>query len=169
MRLFSCCVKLVYFVPVDHWEESFDVVRTNVAVFHVVGMFPNVQAQDWFFTFWDWCVLVCCWSHFKLTFFVNNQPCPSRTETSCCCRSKCCLEFFEWTKCCIDCCCKFCWRSCFSGVINSQKRAWFKCPPPLLISAWRISAGIDSTSASKASRSSPISGCFSRAAFALFT
>ena len=59
--------------------------------------------------------------------------------------------------------------SCFSGDKSSQKSAWLRCPPPLLISAWRISAGIFSTSAKSASRSSPISGCFSSAALAFAT
>ncbi len=42
-------------------------------------MFPNAQAQDWFFTFLDWFAAEA----FQASLSVDNQPCPSRTEASC--------------------------------------------------------------------------------------
>ena len=56
------------------------------------------------------------------------------------------------------------------GAKISQKKVWFTCPPPLFLTAVRISSGI----ASKLLISSsivllPNSGCFSIAAFRLVT
>lgn len=38
-------------IPVDHIENGFNVVQTKVFVLQVVGMFPNVDTQQWHQTF----------------------------------------------------------------------------------------------------------------------
>ncbi len=54
------------------------------------------------------------------------------------------------SQCCVDCRCSSA-DGAVSGVINSQKRAWVQVSTTIVDKRWRISAGIESTSASKAS------------------
>ncbi len=56
------------------------------------------------------------------------------------------------------------------GLMIRQNSVWFTCPPPLLRTAVRMSSGTRSMLRSSSSGlMSPRSGCFSIAAFRLFT
>ena len=77
------------YIPVDHVEKRIDVVWATVLVVEVVGVFPDVEAEDgfteigvWDDAFHERVVLVGGAGDFEFTV-LQDQPCPARAETFC--------------------------------------------------------------------------------------
>src|SRR5699024_12075088 len=76
IRLFSIVIKFVDFIPVDNIPECFEVFWTFVLILQIVSVLPDINAEDWSFTFRYRVVLVRSRNDFEFTV-VYNQPCPA--------------------------------------------------------------------------------------------
>src|SRR5699024_7947682 len=76
IRLFSIVIKFVDFIPVNNIPECLEVFRTFVLILQIVSVLPDINAEDWSFTFRYRVVLVRSRNDFKFTV-VYNKPCPA--------------------------------------------------------------------------------------------
>src|ERR1700679_2994763 len=70
---------LVYFVPIDGSPPGGEVVGTLVLVLEVVGVLPDIVAQDGIVPLGNWTVLVRGGDDFQLSAF-KDQPSPAGTK-----------------------------------------------------------------------------------------
>lgn len=47
-------------LPIDHIPPGFNVFGTAVLIFQIIGMFPDIQSQDWRRSFTDGAILIWC-------------------------------------------------------------------------------------------------------------
>ena len=80
ISLLPSFIKLFHLAPVDHVEERGDVVRAAVLVVQVVGMLPDVEAQDWQVPMQEGAVLVGGAAHVQLAAFIKAHPGPAAAE-----------------------------------------------------------------------------------------
>src|SRR5215469_7026451 len=82
--LFAGSVVFRYFIPVDHFPEGPEIIGTFVLVFEIVGVFPNVDTQDWctldFGYIHQWVVLVGGRTDLQLAV-LDDQPGPAAAKT----------------------------------------------------------------------------------------
>src|ERR1700730_17615170 len=75
-------VILRYFRPVHYVPPGFDVVGAAVLVVQVVGVLPNIAAQDRRVAVHQRAVLVLRRNPFKFSALVFDQPRPAAAETA---------------------------------------------------------------------------------------
>ena len=85
-------------LPVYYAPEGIDVVGAFVLIIQVVGMLPNVEAQQRGQSCAYGIASVCLFGDVQLAVLINRQPCPARTEQSDCCRVEFLLEILELPK-----------------------------------------------------------------------
>src|SRR5882762_9774614 len=73
-------VALVDFFPVDHAPPSLQILGTAVVVFEIVGVLPDIVAEDGKEALRDGVVLVGSGDDFHFAFCVACQPDPSAAE-----------------------------------------------------------------------------------------
>src|SRR3954469_1039775 len=71
---------LVDLIPVHHVPPGFQVVRTAVLVFQVIGVLPNVIAEDGKFAVRNRIVLVWSGGNLELPRLSADQPGPAAAE-----------------------------------------------------------------------------------------
>src|SRR5258708_29322178 len=73
------------FIPVDDLPEGAKIVGAFVLIFQIIGVFPNVDAQDrsalYFGYIHQWVVLVGGGRDLQLSV-LYDQPCPAAAETA---------------------------------------------------------------------------------------
>src|SRR5690606_25825307 len=71
-------------LPVHHSPPRLHVISADVLVIEVVGMLPDIEAQQRRrFAFHDWVILIWCCNN----FYIRHQPRPAATKnTGCLCR-----------------------------------------------------------------------------------
>ena len=86
---------LTHRFPVYYAPEGIDVVGAFVLIIQVVGMLPNVEAQQRGQSCAYGIASVRFFGDVQLAVLINRQPCPARTEQSDCCRVEFLLEILE--------------------------------------------------------------------------
>src|SRR6202030_500085 len=69
-------------VPVDHVPPGFDIIGPAVLVIQVVGVLPNIDAENRCITVHERTVLVRRRDDFELATLVLDQPRPTAAETA---------------------------------------------------------------------------------------
>ena len=72
-----------HFRPVDHVPERGDVVRATILIVQVIGVFPDVESQQWGPTLHQWTVLIGGTFHDQLSLVIR-EPCPTTPESGGC-------------------------------------------------------------------------------------
>ena len=95
------------FVPVHNVPPCGNVVGATVLVVEVIGVFPDVNAQDRraftiHQTAHQWIVLVGCRTDTE-PIALDTKPCPATAEACCCSGCELLLECIHGTECRIDC------------------------------------------------------------------
>src|SRR5205809_1154124 len=83
-------VTLCDLAPIYHVPPRLDVIRPAVLVIQVIGVLPNVDAEQGRVAIHERTVLIWCRSHFEFAALVLDQPGPTAPETFC----PCVREFF---------------------------------------------------------------------------
>ena len=70
---------LIYFLPVDDVKKCRYVFRPAILVFQIIGMLPDIQAQNRYVPLAQGAVLIGCGGDVKFTV-VDDQPGPAAAE-----------------------------------------------------------------------------------------
>jgi hypothetical protein len=75
-------VILCDFGPIHHVPPSFEIIRPAILVIEIVGVFPNIDAENRFVAVHERAVLVRRRHDFELAAFVFDKPRPTAAETT---------------------------------------------------------------------------------------
>src|SRR5438046_6538281 len=81
-------IVLRHCVPVHHVPPGFDVVGPAVLIRKIVGMLPNIDAENRRVAVHQRTVLIWCRNNFELSVLILDQPHPAAAKTACPSRGK---------------------------------------------------------------------------------
>src|SRR4051812_4638078 len=68
--------------PIHHIPPGLDVIGPAILVIEIIGVFPDIDAEQRGIALHQRAILVWCRSHFELSALVLDQPGPAAAETT---------------------------------------------------------------------------------------